>query len=193
MSFFVSLYVTWILSIWDILSFQKNSDISLKISILNFFHLASFPSFSCKVVFPISLDNPKDTASEPLGVRALFPPPRPSLCKLFLIALGKTRHREVEMKIRCVPSVWLSVTPHLENPGYAFVTVSKLNNCVPSSHHKGSLFKEWYRMESRKIKQQQRKRISTSCNVTKATLIKITIHLHLVEWYRTGKRYFCQE
>ena len=34
---------------------------------------------------------------------------------------------EVEMKIRCVPSVWLSVTPHLENPGYAFVTVSKLN------------------------------------------------------------------
>ena len=121
------------------------------------------------------------------------PPPPPSLCKLFLIALGKTRHREVEMKIRCVPSVWLSVTPHLENPGYAFVTVSKLNNCVPSSHHKGSLFKEWYRIESKKIKQQQRKRISTSCNVTKATLIKITIHLHLVEWYRTGKRYFCQE
>lgn len=40
----------------------KNSDISLKISILNFFHLASFPSFSCKVVLPISLDNPKDTA-----------------------------------------------------------------------------------------------------------------------------------
>ena len=40
----------------------KNSDISLKISILNFFHLASFPSFSCKVVFRISLDNPKDAA-----------------------------------------------------------------------------------------------------------------------------------
>ena len=61
-SFFVSLYVTWILSISDILPFQKKfRGKSLKISIINFFHLPSFPSFSCKVVLPISLENPKDT------------------------------------------------------------------------------------------------------------------------------------
>ena len=61
-SFFVSLYVTWILGISDILPFQnKFRGKSLKISIINFFHLPSFPSFSCKVVLPISLENPKDT------------------------------------------------------------------------------------------------------------------------------------
>ena len=74
-SFFVSLYVTWILSISDILPFQKKfRGKSLKMSIINFFHLPSFPSFSCKVVLPISLENPKDKGR---GVFVPSPPPFP--------------------------------------------------------------------------------------------------------------------